>query len=220
MTFPTTGVLDDFNRADQTENLGSNWTVPLVNGQGSPGIISNTLYDASPNDSAYWNPITPGPDSEVYIDVSTKQTNNTSINLELRVVDPGLTTRDGYDIRMRASATTDAFQIRRIDNGTATALGADFSQEWSAGDSWGFEAIGSTLAAYYKTGGSWAQLGTRTDSTYSAAGRIGIITNDATWRGDNFGGGTVVAEGGQPAMLRTQGVPTGAGRRDRPGGWN
>jgi hypothetical protein len=25
---------------------------------------------------------------------------------------------------------------------------------------------------------------------------------------------------GQPVQIRTQGIPTGSGRRDRPGGWN
>jgi len=35
-----------------------------------------------------------------------------------------------------------------------------------------------------------------------------------------FPGPFVPPPPGQPVQVRTQGIPTGSGRRDRPGGWN
>jgi len=186
-TFPTTGVLDNFNRADGDD--GANWNSTFW-GDGSPAIVSNTVW-ASTSASAYWSPATYGPDSEVFETIVTKQS-SVRIYLFLRCVNPGASTLDCYTSVFEVSAGTDFFQIRRIDNGATTTLGANMSQEVTNGDSYGLEMIGSTLTQYYKTAGSWASLGTRTDSTYTAAGNIahGIYNN--VYRGDDFGGGTVV----------------------------
>jgi hypothetical protein len=56
-------------------------------------------------------------------------------------------------------------------------------------DEFGMTIIGSTITVYYKTAlGSWTVIGTRTDSTYSGGGKIGV---GITARGgvDSFGGG-------------------------------
>ena len=43
-TFPTTGLIDDFDRADSTTTLGTNWTAPLSGTDGSLGIATNQAY--------------------------------------------------------------------------------------------------------------------------------------------------------------------------------
>ena len=58
--------------------------------------------------------------------------------------------------------------------------------EFVAGDQIGVSALGSTLA-YYRNG---TQQFTRTDATYGAAGKIGLLMENTTGRWDNFGGGT------------------------------
>jgi hypothetical protein len=48
-------------------------------------------------------------------------------------------------------------------------------------------------------------------------------THDSEWRreaGWGYSGISVTAVGGQPVMIRMQGIPTMPGYRDRPGKWN
>src|SRR5262249_23047029 len=62
-TFPTTGVLDTFNRADG--GIGSDWVV-------SPGgysIASNQLHVGS-GGPIYWNPTSFGADQEAFVTLS------------------------------------------------------------------------------------------------------------------------------------------------------
>ena len=70
----------------------------------------------------------------------------------------------------------------------------------SAGDSIGMSMVGSTITVYYKaSGGSWTSLGTRTDSTYTAAGRLQLgqwlSSSGVASTIDNFGGGAIGDEG-------------------------
>jgi hypothetical protein len=54
--------------------------------------------------------------------------------------------------------------------------------------------------------GAWSLLGSRTDSTYTAAGKIGVKINDSGLNGrfDDFGGGTVVGGAPSPSLRTVQ----------------
>lgn len=193
MAFPTTAILDNFTRADAA-TLGANWT-DLVNGF---AIVSN---QAAPkvdlvDNVSIWNVATYGPDSECYFDVPTKTSNNNHATwLIIRATTLNIATIDGYAYAAITLSGTDSFRAYRMDNFVQTQLGASVAVELTSGDSQGLEMIGTTLAIYHKTAGTWSQLATRTDATYTAAGYIGIYSTRTSPRVDNFGGGTIGAAG-------------------------
>lgn len=191
MPFPTTGILDNFNRAD--ENPITGWTA-LFNGF---RVVSNAMKGTTAGSNfAYYSAATYGPDCECYMTIATKVPTGGAMAVLARLVDTGsIGTIDGYILNVAVAAGTDTITIQRLDNGVGTTLGSSISQEVSNGDSIGIECIGSSISCWYKaSGGSWTNLGTRTDSTYTAAGRVGVsTTTDTSESFDNFGGGTRIA---------------------------
>lgn len=200
--FPTQGVIDNFNRG----SLGTNWTTLL----GTIDIVSSTVLGCSsaPGIGEY-NVTTYGADSECYFTITTVPGTDQYVSALARMTTLSIATTDGYMVRVYKRTTTDEWEIHRIDNATATQLGATMTQEFAANDSVGIEVAGTTITAYFKTGGSWSAVGNRTDATYGAAGYLGAIFGDTTGRVDDFSGGTIGAGGGtiaRQAMLRPWGI--------------
>ena len=200
MAFPTTSVLDDFNRADG--DLGSNWTEGTFGGGDEYRILSNTVVGQTDQqvDSAYWNPSTFGADTEAFVTFAVLPFEAGDRNsLVLRLDPSGDTTWDGYILDLRPQNTQADYQffIQEVTNSTKTQLGAAVNVTISAGHKMGFEAIGSTLKGYQHNGTSWSEIRSRTDTTHTAAGNIGITgefdNNNDRPKYDDFGGGTVAA---------------------------
>lgn len=203
MAFPTTSVLDDFNRSNVGPPLGGNWSV-VYNLTGFT-IVSNHI---EPGGSAltcgeYWNAATFGPDCEAYITDLTVDTTGAwaGIVLQVRLANPGSSTMTGYEVdfylRDDSSTVGDVYFYRLDDSATFVQLGATITGlTFSNGVTFGIEMIGSTLKAYYKpSGGSWTEIGSRTDTTYDSAGYIAVgwwYTDPTATDLDDFGGGTVV----------------------------
>jgi len=195
--FPTTGTVDTFIRAneDPLSDAGK-WSSPVFVGLDSRRIVSNEcVSDAVNQGSNYRNTQDYGPDTEAFNTISTKGTGDLEeTGLLARLVDVGLSTVDGYfwgtSVR---TAATDVWRMRRVDNGASTTLGATIAQEYASGDGAGGDIIGITLQIYQRVSGVWSSLGTRTDATYSAAGKIGIGDNGGAvvQALTNFGGGTI-----------------------------
>ena len=188
MAFPTLAVIDNFNRSNVGPPLSATWT-DLYNGT---KVVSNQgvgTTAADSNVSLY--EISYGPATECYLTQISIGGTGSSIGVFARCTTLNIATFDGYYVEV-VQAATDTWSIYRIDNGTPTLLGATFTQAFEAGDSIGIYVSGSTIQAYYKSGaGAWAQCGTnRTDSTYSAAGYIGLAVTGTDQPFDNFGGGT------------------------------
>jgi hypothetical protein len=184
-----TPILDNFNHADAS-TLGANWGAPLTaffpsfHVSGNAALVDPTLG----NSSNWWTTIV-GPDCEVFATISTPATPNFG-ELYLRLVNPGITSITGYSLRW---SSTSIFFVR-WDNGTQTGLGDTIPFTPAAGNRLGFSIVGSTLTAYLNTGSGWVVIDTTTDSTYSAAGYLGMLVwNDTshTLTLDDFGGGTV-----------------------------
>lgn len=200
MAFPSTAVLDTFTgtNGDDLPTYSGNWQAAPTGGVNLE-IQSNaaTGTAAASNNTNSWAADF-GPDCEVYVTITTKPADGNVLLLVARGVQTtSLGTIDGYCLRFAPASGTDSLIIQRIDNGAQSNLVAPISQEVSNGDSLGLEIVGNTLTAYYKaSGGSWTSVGTVTDSTYSAAGKIGILTSSNTIRLDDFGGGTYVSGGG------------------------
>lgn len=212
MAFPSTSVLDNF-----TGTNGTDLPVYSANWQSAPAggvnleIQSNaaTGTAAASNNTNSWATDF-GPDCEIYVTITTKPADGNILLLVARGVQTtSLGTIDGYCLRFAPASGTDSLIIQRIDNGAQSNLVAPISQEVSNGDSLGLEIVGNTLTAYYKpSGGAWTSVGTVTDSTYTAAGKIGMLTSSNTIRLDDFGGGTYVAGGVDGTVAVTTGNDT------------
>ena len=213
--FPANGVLDDFNRANENPLANGNWTIGVLSTDVDLQINTNTMAltsDPATRNSAYWSASQFGPDAEAYITgdvMDQSQTASTHyVEVCVRLASPDTAGVDGYCARF--SDIGDTIRIFRLDNGTFTQLGADISQAITNSDSVGLSAVGSTLEVWQKAvAGSWTSRGTRTDSTYSAAGYISVggVGFSGNTPYDNFGGGTIAAA----ATLRTL-ATTGVGQ--------
>lgn len=191
MSFPTTSILDDFNRANETPIAG-NWTLPFTTNSESLNLSSNSMrYAGTVNltASAYWNPTTYGPDCEVFV-TDLNIVSSGFVRLILRGTNPG-NAWNGYSV---AIPYTGSAQFLRSDNGTATQLSTFTGPSLRPGQSVGFRMTGSLMTAYLNDGSSseWRSLGSTYDPTYTTAGFIGIeISGQSTHGLDNFGGGNV-----------------------------
>ncbi len=206
MAFPTTGVLDDFNRTDENPlSDGGDWSQMVWNGDDLK-IVSNEVTDDGAQGGNYRSDQTYGADSEVFTTLATVGTDFGAVLL--RLADAGGSTPDGYEFNFIISGT-DRVAVQRIDNGSETLLGSVVNLTVVTGEKVGFEAIGSTLKGYRFTGGAWQEEISRSDSTYTAAGNIGMFLNTGGWDVDDFGGGTVVAAAGG---FTPRSYPRGVGR--------
>jgi len=203
-TFPTTGILDTFDRANAT-TLGANWS--LLHDWNSWvvdwGITGNLCYnpDTGGYCEQYYNVSTFGPDSEVYVTLSTITPQGTAdgTGLDLRAQQPGAN-YDGYTLYCNHQPNPNTWRIDTVTNAVSTTLGAAVDRAMANGYKMGFEIIGSVLTGYIDTGGGWSTVLTRTDTgnLYPNAGYLGGYGTglEITWRWNDFGGGTVVAAGG------------------------
>lgn len=209
MAFPTTSVLDNFNRADEaTLSGGGNWNGPT---EGSPRssltLTSNQVTGHSTStSSSWWAASSFGPNSECGIRIPTKNVNGSTDYLWINLATPGSTAVDGYFIAVNYNSGTDTIEVYRIDNDGFTIINSAVNQEITAGDSIGVWHDGvNTLKVYLKTGGVWSLLGTFPAATY-LSGYIGLGADRDTGRLDDFFGGTV--SGGGPTTF-TQSVSGG-----------
>lgn len=187
MAFPTTSVLDSFTRADENPLAGI-WLGALTNTENQLQLVSNTA--AAPDAAAFCGSYTTSTsaDCEAYATVSTNDAGNRS-ELYLRVFTDasGL---DGYCV----SRVGSTWSIRKKTNSADAAIGATATQAFSAGDSMGITAYGTTLEGWYKpAAGAWTMVLSRTDSTYTSGGYLGLRAFGTTYRFDDFGGGTIVS---------------------------
>lgn len=198
MSFPTTGIIDDFNRADDPTPEGSScsdgihvWSATSINGTGQgANLVGNLMHLVAGTGDLY---ITAdfGPDCEAYYDLPSAPSSGEYCFLAARIQDAGTSGWDGYGLIWINGA---GWQVRRYDNGSSTVLsGTVPGNDLVSGDSFGIEVIGDTIRGLRKTGGSWIEVVSSTDSTYATAGKIGWEISSGEL--DNFGGGTVVVSG-------------------------
>ena len=198
MPFPTTGILDNFNRSDEGPPLSSDWT---EGGWVSDGwkVVSNEAQPESVNlpCAEYYNVADYGPACEAYCTIAAAMQYGSVL---ARLQDEDTANQDDYHVQWRTSEGK--VRLYRADDGVNTQLGVEISQTIADDDDIGIECNGSTITAYYNDGGAgWGSIGSRTDSTYSNAGKIGIsawTSAPAFFQVDDFGGGTIAGEERQP----------------------
>lgn len=173
---------DNFNRANGT--LGANWTNL---GAGACSVVSNQCAMGNGSDALpYWNGGTPNADCYVQcLNVTQGYDLYHYSGLVLRF---SSTTYNGYGLIWD---TGRGAQILRFDGGVPTLLGSAFTQP-SNGQVVKLEIVGSTISVYYNS----SLQTTRTDSTYSAAARAGILGLSVGVIIDDFECGNYDAPGG------------------------
>lgn len=203
MSFPTTSILDDFNRANDTDIAGSlSWIASLF-GQSGIDIFNNQAQCTNiVNDyrNNVWNQSFG--DAEVYVTLIDVNHGVNEVSIGVRFSGSG-STPNGYFLYWQYNNGTQTVGFYRFDSGSPTQIGSNISVSLSNGDKLGFSVIASTLTAYTYTGGAWSSIGTRTDSTYGAAGNLWFYGRRAEteWLCDDFGGGEVVSATPIPVFM-------------------
>ena len=204
MSFPVSGLLDDFNRA----SLGSNWTTGFF-GDSTPVISASQLQAPTLGgwSGARWNVSTYGADCEVYITAVDQPGTSRSLWLRVGGTDAN---PNGYQVIFDNTAFC---KVQSVSAGSATKLGADFTiTGYAANSKVGFEASGNTLTVYHMASSAsvWSSVTSRTDSTWTGAGYL-------AWEGfepglnDNFSGGNILNAYTETGAGIASGVAAGNG---------
>lgn len=183
--FPTTGCLDNFNRANEDPATG--WT-----DIGTPGVavVSNTLGQTGAGGNAYFNTPCSTADQEVFCQIATKPSTDNEIIMNARRNPGGGGADEGYMVWFITRTGTDEIQLRDpVDNVLFTG-----NKELSAGDWFGMRIVGTTISAWYHTDATgWVKIGEATDSDNDGTGsknKLSIyLGDDVNTKIDNFSGG-------------------------------
>jgi hypothetical protein len=189
MAFPTTPLVDDFNRAA----LGPGYVNPAF-GAANGGTITSNQFNFSGSGAAVATAAKiGGPDVEAWLTIATLPTSgNMGIDVQC---DSTASTVNGYQLLFNAGTST--VSIRHLIAGAATLIGATISQAIAAGDSVGIRVSGSStvlIEFWFKpAGGSWTFVDSRTEARPAqipyAPGFVGLTGPDTVGRYDDFGGG-------------------------------
>lgn len=164
---------DNFNRANGA--LGADWT--SLAGAGT--ISSNQYAGPSTNGADYYDNGTPGAAAWTSVKAATRVASANYHGVFVRL-DTG--SFNWYECNWDTANA----RIVRVDGGVGTILGAAFTPP-ANGDVVRMEMRSSTISVYYND----TLQTTRTDATYSAAGRSGIVALGTGGRLDDFITGTL-----------------------------
>lgn len=188
MAFPTTPILDNFNRANTGPPPSVNWATPIFPGHTGLKVLSNLLVAgvASFCDS-YWSATKFNANQEVYATLAIKGANISA--LFTRLSNPGLASITGYFLYL--DVVNSLLQIYRMDNSTTAVLLNSLAHTFVNGERFGFTSIGKIHTGYMdtKNGKGFSFALSASDATYSNSGYLGVQMGDATPALDDFGGG-------------------------------
>src|SRR3990167_3338105 len=211
--FPTTSLLDNFNRTNEGPPPSASWSYPVYPWDNGLRVVSNQCVNNGAWSDAYWNTDV-GDDEEWWATFASLGSDDSRNSVYGRIANPNSTSLRGYYVEFtpKVGAGADEWRIFRADSSTsstqlvATVTGHDLA----AGDGFGIELVGSTIKGYKYVSGSWSEVLSRTDSTYLTGGYGAIgVENNAIF--DDFGGGTVVVSGASGNLNVTLGTATLSG---------
>lgn len=188
MSFPTTSILDNFNRADGTLTDDPDW----VSGVTTDFLVaSNQCNDPNGFCDDFWNHSYT--DTEVYITLNSdcfQNDNRVAVGCRYAI-----SPLNGYFLYWRYNSGSQTLGFWKHVNGVDSQIGTDISVSLVAGNKIGLSVIGTTLTAYTYTSGAWSSVGTQTDSSHSSGllWLFALMSNGTGVNLDDFGGGTVVA---------------------------
>lgn len=191
--FPSTGILDTFNRANG--NLGSNW-----NGSIGGYAINNNRLDVGTGDDIYWSTTAFGADQEIFVTLNTIDTAASEIDLLLK---GQLSTYWGNGLlEVWYDAANHRAQVWSFAPGQGwVQYGADIALTLLNGDQFGARATAAGQVSVYHNG---TLVGTRSVTSWpynASGGYIGLwFVSASNSLLDDFGGGNA---GSQPVATAT-----------------
>jgi fibronectin type 3 domain-containing protein len=208
-------TLDNFDRGFENPlSDAGRWTNGIA-GSGETGLYipSNWLACANSTTCTAWrNNAQYGADVEVWARLSVLPGDNNQLRLLARVQQPGTAGYDGYMLRPNQLPGTDRILFERVDNGNVVPL-LTVNQDLVAGDLFLLRVKGSIIEAWRQRGTSWTRLGLVVDSTYAAAGYVGVGMRGTTGRADDFGARTMgVAPAAPPSAPQNVQASAGNGQ--------
>lgn len=198
MSFPTTSILDAFNRADENPlSGGGNWSAPAW-WSANPLELAGNRVRLTPADptgyaGAEWHVLANGA-VELYIDVPVASVaQDSSDYFELDLVDDNsadLGSPDGYVLGF-AGGPPMTLVIGRYDAGAFTSL-ANSGLTLVDGDAVGiaYDPATNVLRGYRRHDGVWAKVMQATDATYAGPWHLQIGITGEVIRLDTVGGGS------------------------------
>ena len=186
---PVNGVLDNFNRANETPlSFGGKWFH-----QGASGInlSSNVILATSTTKGVYWNPTQFPQDQEAYVTIPTLPGSGEWVNVLLNLIQPspGTSVFTCYECGY-IHGSPGTMYIATDVNGIGTWL-TSASVTLAAGDKIYAKNENGIISLYYFSGGEWRLGCSVADTTYQRTGNIGIRINGTVARVDDFGGGSI-----------------------------
>ena len=181
-------VVDSFDRPNESPLSDAGRWANLASGAATTLAVNNNQLACtlSTTCSAWRNPTTYGPDTEVWARITTLPGTTNQLRLYARLQQPSGANWDGYMLRTNQLAGPDELYLERIDNGNVVSL-LTMSQELAAGDTLLLRVQGTTLQVWRRSGTTWSQLGKVDDSTYDSAGSVGVALRGKIGRLDDFG---------------------------------
>lgn len=186
--FPTTSVLDDFNRPDGL--LGPSWT----GGASSFHVSSNALVLQGGGAWGLWGPASFGSSQEAFVTFVTAPESAGPHNLYLKVQAGNLL---AGCIRVSADPGTASVTVATFEPGIGwVTRGGPYPAPFAAGDRFGARAYVDGSVQVFRNG---ERVGTANLADWRfgpLGGAIGLeLTNGVHTRLDDFGGGDAVIEG-------------------------
>lgn len=180
--FPTTSVIDNFNRA----SLGASWD---NYGTANFSISSNQVVEGGDPDSYVFNGMlygtAYGPNLEYYITV-VDQGSDAEIYLLVGNAD-----NNGYAIYYAQDSSVQ--RIYKVVGSSINSTLASGSLSLSDGDKLGIEIISGVITLKYYSSGAWHDGVSVSDSTYQTNAKyfnIWVLESGNSIIFDDFGGGT------------------------------
>jgi hypothetical protein len=221
MAFPTTSVLDDFNRADGA--LGTNWST--LSGGAAGNVATNqwrSIAGGGGYSETWWNPASFTNTQEVFCTVTALAATGASNQVFLDIFQGWSTSStaalSGYQLVYTRNTSNDQLQIFKYTNGAFAQLGTTttLAARLVANDKLGFERTsGGVLTGYTNQSATWSSQVTTTDAAgFFSGGQaanlgIGAFDSAIAWRLDDFGGGqTVAATVALPEVVMAPRIPT------------
>jgi hypothetical protein len=174
MAFPSTHILDDFNRADEMPLNQANWRDVF-------GVVVNTnRAEVSPDGLAYGASVYStvfGPDCDAYVFIPTIDTGGLMLVQAIIFARADMTLENAYAVDMiyNGGGGADRIVLACAVAGVPAFIGIYGGLTLVDGDGIGIRCEGNNISAYRYTGGAWGLLGTVADATHPGAGFFGLF---------------------------------------------
>lgn len=197
VSFPSTGVLDNFNRSDGA--VGStNWD---TTGWGGLAVSSNKVRASDQtNGSGGWWKTSYTSAQEIYATIGTlASTDGKQINLYCKIQSPG---SSYLNVRFTRSGSSYGVKVGYNNGSSMTWVGTEDSYALATSDVIGARCLANGMVYVYRNSTELLSRSMTSFTSYASGGYIGIYL-DPVFALDDFGGGDEVIPTATPTATAT-----------------